>query len=56
MAVDTRRLYARLSNRVDPALLQLQETLRRLDMRLKAPRSSPEELDAMLAAFHGAQS
>lgn len=42
-----------VSSRVDPALLCLRETLRRLDMRLRPVRSSPAELDAMLAEFHG---
>lgn len=41
------------SSRVDPALLCLRETLRRLDMRFRPVPSSPAELDAMLAEFRG---
>jgi hypothetical protein len=42
-----------VSSQVDPALLQIRETLRRLDMRLRPVLSSPAEMDAMLAEFHG---
>lgn len=38
---------------VSAQLLNIRETLRRLDMRLRAPRSSPDELDGLLAEYHG---
>jgi hypothetical protein len=52
MTVDAPRFHFKLTARIDPALLQLRETLRRLDMRLRVPVSSPAELDAMLAWYH----
>lgn len=42
--------------RTDTKLLAIRETLRRLDMRIRPvnpPRTSPAELDALLAEFHG---
>jgi hypothetical protein len=49
----TLRPTVRFTTRVDPNVLRLQEMMRRLSMRLREPLSSPEEMDAMLAAYHG---